>query len=449
MNGLLLSGGTRHPGPMGTGRCLLPEAPRRTAAPRTISSWTGRGRLRSPVCGVSGCLDYSGRFSGFFAVRFLLPGALIAGFHYLLSLLGWDNAWMPVISVALAFLVVLGQGFIFPDRSAGLRDFFSISIFFVLTTPLLQYSRLGMDHYNFHLVPGFESTMMPYLLTLMVNLGLAWSAGLIFHVLRRWRYQEDIPSMGSVARAASVTLPPLGVVYAVVMVITNFSVAVQLAVVFAVLPLAFSLLLFLQESSSGLDDQDRRVLFQVLVTAACVSIAVGVAVIMSIYLSPDFPSVLPDHNLVRSWDLDFGALGFTREEALDRVNLGYTWHAIFLLIYMSWRSRRETVCGRSTAWERREMSLALHPVEDPRDPRRGHPQAGRVCRSSSPGPWRRVKSGTAQVEAAEYPAGGLGGESPLDDGLRGIPPGGAGVDRLLPVGLSHVSHWQAGPRPPP
>ena len=56
---------------------------------------------------------------------------------------------------------------------------------------------------------------------------------------------------------------------------------------------------------------------------------------MSIYLSSDFPSVLPDHNLVRSWELDFDALGYTREEALDRVNLGYTWHAMFLLIYMS------------------------------------------------------------------------------------------------------------------
>ena len=61
----------------------------------------------------------------------------------------------------------------------------------------------------------------------------------------------------------------------------------------------------------------------------------GIAVIMSIYLSPDFPSVLPDHNLVKSWELDFGALGYTRDEALDRVNLGYVWHAMSLMVYMS------------------------------------------------------------------------------------------------------------------
>ena len=107
----------------------------------------------------------------FFVFRFLMPGALIASFHYLLSLLGWDNTWMPVVCVAFACLVVMGQGFVFPNRSAGLREFYWISVFFVLTTPLLQFAPLGMDHYNFHLVPGLGTTMMPYMLALLLNLG--------------------------------------------------------------------------------------------------------------------------------------------------------------------------------------------------------------------------------------------------------------------------------------
>ena len=271
----------------------------------------------------------------FLVFKFLLPGALIAGFHYFLSVLGWNNTWMPVICVAFAFLVVLGQGFVFPDRSAGLREFYWISIFFVLTTPLLQFAPLGMDHYNFHLVPGFGMTMMPYMLALLTNLGLAWVAGLMFHLLLRWRYRNGAAISGTVSGAASVTIPPMGVVYAVVLVITNFSVTVQLSVVFAALPIAFSLLLYFRDTEVTIMEQDQRALFQVMVTAACVSTAVGIAVIMSIYLSPDFPSVLPDHNMVNSWELDFGALGYTREEALDRVNLGYIWHAMCLLIYMS------------------------------------------------------------------------------------------------------------------
>ena len=271
----------------------------------------------------------------FLVFKFLLPGALIAGFHYFLSVLGWNNTWMPVICVAFAFLVVLGQGFVFPDRSAGLREFYWISIFFVLTTPLLQFAPLGMDHYNFHLVPGFGMTMMPYMLALLTNLGLAWVAGLMFHLLLRRRYRNGVAISGTVSGAASVTIPPMGVVYAVVLVITNFSVTVQLSVVFAALPIAFSLLLYFRDTEVTIMEQDQRALFQVMVTAACVSTAVGIAVIMSIYLSPDFPSVLPDHNMVNSWELDFGALGYTREEALDRVNLGYIWHAMCLLIYMS------------------------------------------------------------------------------------------------------------------
>ena len=271
----------------------------------------------------------------FFVFRFLLPGALIAGFHYLLSMVGWNNGWMPVICVAFAAFVVLGQGFVLPDRSAGLREFYWISVFFVLTTPLLQFAPLGMDHYNFHLVAGYGGTMMPYMLALLLNLGLAWTAGLMFHLLHRWRYEEGSAARGTTAGAVSVTLPPLCVVYAVVLVITNFSVAVQLALVFAVLPMAFSLLLFFRESGVVLSEEYRRSLFQVLAAAACVSVPAGMAVIISIYLSPNFPSVLPDHNLVRSWELDFGALGYTREEALDRLNLSYVFHAMLLLIYMA------------------------------------------------------------------------------------------------------------------
>jgi len=68
-------------------------------------------------------------------------------------------------------------------------------------------------------------------------------------------------------------------------------------------------------------ERDQRALFSALVAAAGAGSAVGVAVIMAIYLSPEFPSALPDHNLVKSWELDFDALGYTRQEAMDRINL--------------------------------------------------------------------------------------------------------------------------------
>ena len=107
------------------------------------------------------------------------------------------------------------------------------------------------------------------------------------------------------------------------------------AVVFAVLPLVFSLLLSFQDTAVSITEQDRRMLFQVMITAACVSIGVGIAFIMSIYLSLHLPSVPPDHNLITSWELGFESLGFSGEEALDRVNLGYMWHAMLLINCMA------------------------------------------------------------------------------------------------------------------
>lgn len=95
----------------------------------------------------------------------------------------------------------------------------------------------------------------------------------------------------------------------IVIVITNFSVTVQLSVIFAVLPMAFSLLLVCRDTGVTFTERDRQTLFPLLAAAACVSVLLGMAVMMSIYLSPDFPSVLPDHNLVRSWELDFEAMG--------------------------------------------------------------------------------------------------------------------------------------------
>ena len=55
---------------------------------------------------------------------------------------------------------------------------------------------------------------------------------------------------------------------------------------------------------------------------------------LAIYLSPDLPRVLPDHNLLRSWQIDFARLGLTQEVALDGLNLGYMWHAIWVFSYM-------------------------------------------------------------------------------------------------------------------
>ena len=263
-----------------------------------------------------------------------LPLALCIAGGYALSVFGWNNAWMPTAYVAFAIGIVLAQGFLIPDRDAPLREFFWVSVFFLLTTPLLQFASIRTDHYGFYTIGNLAGTQTPYMLALLLNLAIASAVGLMFHTLWKWQYSGNSGDNSALRRAASVALPPLILVYAVVVVITNVSVSVQLAVLLPVLGAVFTALLVLRDPAFRPSERDRLFLLSTTSVLAMISTALGVIAILSIYLSPDLPSVLPDHNQLRSWEIDFAALGFTTEEALDRLNLGYLWHAIWLLAYM-------------------------------------------------------------------------------------------------------------------
>ena len=251
---------------------------------------------------------------GFF--RILPLGICIVG-GYVLSVFGWNNAWMPTAYVAFATGTVLAQGFLRPERQAPLREFFWVSLFFLLTTPLFQFASIHTDHYGFYTIGSLAGTQMNYMLALFVNLVVASLAGLMFHVLWKWQYAGNSGS-SALRRAASVALPPLILVYAVVVVITNISVSIQLAILLPVLGAVFTTLLVLRDPAFKPSERDRLFLLSTTSVLAMISTALGVVAILSIYLSPDLPSVLPDHNQLRSWEIDFAALGLTRNEALDR-----------------------------------------------------------------------------------------------------------------------------------
>ena len=266
-------------------------------------------------------------------LRVLTLGTAIVG-GYALSFYGWNNAWMPTAYVAFALGIVLAQGFLLPGRDAPLRELFWVSLFLLLTTPLLQFASIHMDHYNFHVIGDLTGTQMPYMLALLTNLVIASAAGLMFQLLWRWQYSGDGSEGSALRRAASVALPPVILVYAVVVVITNISVSIQLAVLLPVLAAVFTGLLVLRDPAFNPSERDRLFLLSTTSVLAMISAALGIVAILAIYLSPNMPSVLADHNLLRSWEIDLAALGFTREEALDRLNLGYLWHAIWVFAYM-------------------------------------------------------------------------------------------------------------------
>ena len=303
-------------------------------------SGTARNSVSAPgVAGITGASVTESarsilRCAFHFGLLRVLPlGVCIVG-GYALSVYGWNNAWMPTAYVAFALGIVLAQGFLLPDRGAPFREFFWVSLFFLLTTPLLQFASIHTDHYGFYGIGNLAGTQMPYMLALLLNLAIASAAGLMFQLLWRWQYSGDDGESSALRRAASVALPPVISVYAVVVVITNISVSIQLAVLLPVLGAVFTALLVLGGPTFNPSERDRLFLLWTTLVLAIVSATLGVVAILSIYLSPDMPSILADHNLLRSWEIDLAELGFTREGALDRLNLGYLWHAIWVFAYM-------------------------------------------------------------------------------------------------------------------
>ena len=170
-----------------------------------------------------------------FGILRVFPLGLCIVGGYALTLFGWDSGWMPTAYIAFTIGIVLAQGFLLSDREAGLREFFWVSLFFLLTTPLLQFSRIHTDHYGFYTIGSLAGTNMPYMLALLLNLLIASTAGLAFQLLWRHQYSGASDGTSALRRAAFVVLPPLIFAYVTVVVITNISVSVHLTVLLPVL----------------------------------------------------------------------------------------------------------------------------------------------------------------------------------------------------------------------
>ena len=266
--------------------------------------------------------------------RILTLAVFIVGAGYGLGALGWNANWMPIAYVCVTTALVLAQGLLGPDRNAGLRDFFWVSMFFALAVPTLQFAPLDMDHFGFYVMRDFYGTHMPYMLTLLVSLATAGLGGVMFHLLGWWTNRGNRAKEGVVGRTAWTVLPPILVSYVVVMALSNISVWIQSAVVFAVLGGIMGAVVALQDPSVNPTPVQRRFLLPATFASALVLSIVGMFTIFIMYVSPDVPRILPDHNLLGSWQIDFDALGYTREEVMARLDAGYVWHAMFLFVYM-------------------------------------------------------------------------------------------------------------------
>ncbi len=315
-----------------------PQAFPPVVSPEEFADFMGTGRVPSTA-----------RSLFRFVLLRCLPSALfILALGYGLFLIGWDGSWMPVGYVGLVTCLIMVLGLLLPDRQAGIRDLLWVSLFFLLTSPALQFAPLGLDHYNIHTVSiprvdfpwagvyvagPLAGTPAPHGLVLLVNLLLASVGAVMFQVVLRFTRHRVGNSL--LRGAVWAVLPPFVLVYGVVVIITNVSVAIQLSVVLPVTAFVMTLLVILRDPSVYLSGRERRFMLSSIMAIALVAALLGIGTALGIYLAPDVPRVLPDHNLLRSWELDFAALGYSREEALDRLNLGYMWHAMCTFVYVT------------------------------------------------------------------------------------------------------------------
>ena len=265
---------------------------------------------------------------------FVLPALVIVGGAYLLAVVGWNETWMSMAYIVGVIILRLSAGYMALQSPYDLCEFLSSSLFFLLTTPLLQSAALHVDHYGFYALMGFDGAPTHYMLALLVNLVLATIAGGTFYVLWRWRYSPRRAELNTLRRAGAVVIPPVALVWVVTAVITNVGIFIQFVPLFAVLAAACMIMLMLRDPDGALDHEDRRFLLWSTLLVAIVLSVFAAGVMIAVYASPGLPTIWPDHNLLFTWDIDYAALGYPQAEAPERYKIGYLWHAMSLIVYM-------------------------------------------------------------------------------------------------------------------
>ena len=273
-------------------------------------------------------------FAGHGLVAILAPAAAIIGGAYLLAFVGWNQEWMPIPYIGVALAVRLAAGYRKLGRPHDICEFMSVSLFFLLSTPLLQSAVLHMDHYGFYAIGNFAGTPTPFMLALLVNLFLSSMAGGLFSLLWTTQYSKPSASTYPMRRALFVVIPPMGMVLVTLIVITNIEILFQLGFVISVLTAVCMTLLVLRDPLVTPNDRDRRFLLWVVSIIGIVMTVAGGAAVMTVYIVPNQPSMLPNHNLLFYWMVDYQRLGYPSSEAMYRLMNGYLWHGTATLVYL-------------------------------------------------------------------------------------------------------------------
>ena len=277
--------------------------------------------------------SYAREWLKFALSRFLLSGSFIVVAGCVLALLGWNATWTLTLYVAFAVGLALVETLVNTGPSNVLRDLFFVSMFILLSIPLLQAPLIHMDPYGFFTFEGLVNTPIPYLLALVTNLVIALASCLIFDSIRRWKYSLHRRADESpYTRALWAAVPPVLLVFAFSFAFSSFGVLVYLSCMLPILAGVLTALGIVDDKGPTLTEQDRRSLLWTGAALFVVLSVVNGAAIVAVHLLLGW-IVLPDRSLFYSWEIDYGAWGYSSSELGVRLRLGALWASLASLGY--------------------------------------------------------------------------------------------------------------------
>ena len=265
-------------------------------------------------------------------LQFLLPGLAIAGAGYLLSSLGITTAWILIPYIGVAMGLVVLQGFLRKRRTDSLRDLLFVSLFVVLSAPLMQIPFVHTDHYGLYMLAGPDDGAKLILIALSGCLSMALIASLAFDLLWRWQYSGRGARQAH-HRAVWVVSPPIAFVYLCILLLGPLGAWIEYLFILGVLAGVFITLLLLKDPTVRLSVWDQRFLLWSASMTILVLIAVAGATILVTYSELSMLTT-KGHSLLHSWEADYRAWGYSDTEWEDRTAVGFVWNAVAVVAYM-------------------------------------------------------------------------------------------------------------------
>ena len=270
--------------------------------------------------------------------RMAPPGvyALVVGF--ILNALGLDGTLALLTYVLVALAIVIGQAvlrWLKPNRVRSehdhIVDLFFISLFFTTNASLLIGTLTKADHFGFYTFEAFRNTAMPFLATILAHLALSLAASVLFSVLWMRQYGSEERG-GAFSRAVWITLPPLLLAYASIMVFTNLGAWMYFMVVFGILFGEFTIIVALNEPGMALRNVDFVLKAAIVVITILVSF--GVVATLVTYLDPGIAITASELRIIPLKEISAEELGYTPDQGVEFLRLGTLWMSLANILYL-------------------------------------------------------------------------------------------------------------------